>query len=308
MRDLEGARELARGLRFPEGPIALPNGDVVVVEIAAGRLTRIRADGSLDVVAQTGGGPNGAAIGPDGRCYICNNGGFRWHERGGMLLPGLPPEDYSGGWIEAVDLANGRREVLYRECSEVRLSAPNDLVFDRHGGMWFTDHGKTHRRSRDRGTVYYATIDGAWIREAIFPLDAPNGIGLSPGGDTLYVAETHTARLWAFEIEQPGYVRPARGKLFEVGRLVAGLGGYKLFDSLAVEASGNICVATIPDGITVISQDGSLVERISSPDPVTTNICFGGADLTMAFITLSSSGRLVATPWPRPGAPLHFLN
>jgi gluconolactonase len=308
MDNLETAEEIARGLRFPEGPIAMPNGDVLVVEIAAGRLTRVRPDGSLDVIAETGGGPNGAAIGPDGRCYICNNGGFRWHERDGLLLPGLPAENYAGGWIEAVDLESGRRELLYRDCCGVPLNGPNDLVFDSYGGIWFTDHGKTHRRSRDRGAVYYARPDGSWIREAIFPLDAPNGIGLSPDGESLYVSETHTARLWVFEIEQPGYLRQTRGKLFENGRLVVGLGGYRLFDSLAVEASGNICVATVPDGISVISPDGSLIEQISSPDPITTNLCFGGPDLGMAFITLSSSGRLISAPWPRPGLPLHFLN
>jgi gluconolactonase len=183
---------------------------------------------------------------------------------------------YTGGWIEAVDLESGRREVLYRDCCGVPLNGPNDLVFDSHGGMWFTDHGRTHRRSRDRGAVYYARPDGSSIREAIFPLDAPNGIGLSPDGEALYVSETHTARLWALEIERPGYVRQARGKLFEIGRLVVGLGGYRLFDSLAVEASGNICLATVPDGISVISPDGSLIEQISSPDPITTNICSAG--------------------------------
>ena len=82
-------REIASGLKFPEGPIALPNGDILLVEIARQTLSRITADGTVVVVAETGGGPNGAAIGPDGRCYLCNNGGFRWHEKDGLLLPGL---------------------------------------------------------------------------------------------------------------------------------------------------------------------------------------------------------------------------
>ncbi|MCH2100247.1 MAG: SMP-30/gluconolactonase/LRE family protein, partial [Pseudomonadales bacterium] len=59
-------RELAKGLRFPEGPIALPGGDVLLVEIARGTLTRVALDGTVSVVANLGGGPNGAAIGPDG--------------------------------------------------------------------------------------------------------------------------------------------------------------------------------------------------------------------------------------------------
>ena len=73
-------KEIASGLAFPEGPIALADGSVILVEIAGGRLTRISPTGKKQVVAELGGGPNGAAIGPDGKCYVCNNGGFTWHK------------------------------------------------------------------------------------------------------------------------------------------------------------------------------------------------------------------------------------
>lgn len=91
--------------------------------------------------------------------------------------------------------------------------------------------------------------------------------------------------------------------------LVAGLPGYQLFDSLAVDAEGNVCVATLVNGgITSISPDGSRIEHFATDDPLTTNICFGGEDLHTAYITLSSSGRLVKAEWARPGLPLNFLN
>ena len=96
--------EIARGFRFPEGPVAMADGSVLVVEIARGTLTRVMPDGSTSVVASPGGGPNGAAIGPDGACYLCNNGGFRWHEDAQGLRPILQADDYSGGRIERVDL------------------------------------------------------------------------------------------------------------------------------------------------------------------------------------------------------------
>src|SRR6267143_6816820 len=94
-------RQVISGLRFPEGPVALADGSVLVVEIAGGCLSHI-ADGKKTVVAQTGGGPNGAAIGPDGRCYVCNNGGFEWHRDGGHIRPIMQAKDYSGGRIERV--------------------------------------------------------------------------------------------------------------------------------------------------------------------------------------------------------------
>jgi gluconolactonase len=133
---------VTEGLRFPEGPIAMPDGSVLLVEIARGTLSRV-VDGEIEVVAQLGGGPNGAAIGPNGLCYVCNNGGFQWVEASdGRLFPGEEPESYSSGRIEVVDLETRRVEVLYTHCEGQPLRGPNDLVFDSRGGFWFTDHGK----------------------------------------------------------------------------------------------------------------------------------------------------------------------
>jgi len=294
-------------LRFPEGPVPLVDGSVLVVELEAGRLTRVTPDGAKATVAQLGGGPNGAAIGPDGRCYVCNNGGSRWHERDGRLMPGLVSSDYRGGWIDVVDLATGRSDVLYRACGDVTLKGPNDIVFDRHGGFYFTDHGRLHRRTRDRGAVYYAATDGSSIREVIFPLDMPNGIGLSSDEQTLYVAETMTARLWAFEVAGPGEIVMRRGDvMWEPGRLLAGLGGLNYFDSLAVDSLGRIHVATIPGRISIIDASGTVADEIGFDDAVPTNIAFGGADLRTAYVTLSSTGRLVAFACAVAGQPLAF--
>ena len=294
--------EITTGLQFPEGPIAMPDGSIIVVEIQRGTVSRVSPEGSIEVIATPGGGPNGAAIGPDGACYICNNGGFEWHERNSLVFPGDQPNDYSGGRIERVDLSSGEVNVLYTECDGNPLRGPNDIVFDRQGGFWFTDHGKNRPRDKDRTGVYYATIDGQHIREVIFPMEAPNGIGLSPAEDQLYVAETPTGRLWSFDISEPGVIDGAR-------RMLAQIPDYHMFDSLAVDAEGNICVATlITGGITVHSPDGERAQLIEMPDILTTNICFGGEDLKTAYITLSSTGSLVSIPWHCAGLPLNFLN
>jgi len=299
---------LAEGLRFPEGPIAMPDGSILLVEIARGTLTRVR-DGSIEVVAELGGGPNGAAIGPDGACYVCNNGGFIWHDSRGRLFPGDEPTNYSGGRIERVDLATGQVTTVYNHCDGRALRGPNDLVFDHTGGFWFTDHGKARGRERDRTGVFYARPDGSQIEEVIFPLEGPNGIGLSPDENELYVAETTTGRLWAYELEAPGRVRRARRTKPDGGRLIAGRPGYFLFDSLAVDAEGNVCVATLVDGgITILKPGGGEAEFVPMPDPVTTNVCFGGPDLRTAYVTLSSTGQLVSLPWRTAGLPLNFLN
>lgn len=294
--------EVASGLEFPEGPVWMPDGSVLVVEIKRGTLSRVQPDGRVEVVAETGGGPNGAAIGPDGAVYVCNNGGFEWIQAGALTLPGNQPASYSGGSIQRVDLASGAVETLYSECDGHGLRGPNDLVFDSQGGFWFTDHGKMRERERDRGGVYYALPDGSRIVEAAYPLDSPNGIGLSPDEKTLFAVETHTGRLFAWDLAAPGEIGGSAR-----GRVVAGLPGHQLLDSLALDAAGNVCVATIVNGgITVFAPDGSKTEHVPMPDPLTTNICFGGEGLRTAWITLSATGRLVKTEWDTPGLQLAF--
>ena len=133
-------------------------------------------------------------------------------------------------------------------------------------------------------------------------MNPANGIGLSPDEKKVYVAETPTARIWSYDIVSGGEIKPVE-TLYrnEKGVCIAGLGGYQMFDSLALEASGNICVATLIMGaVSVIAPDGKLVEQIETGDRATTNICFGGPELKTAYITLSGKGQLVAMDWRAP--------
>ena len=305
-------RTITDGLRFPEGPIAMPDGSIILVEIEAGRLTRVLPDGAKEVVAEPGGGPNGAAMGPDGACYVCNNGGFNWayDEEPGSIRPVGQADDYVTGRIERIDIETGKIETLYDNCNGNRLSGPNDIVFDRKGNMWFTDLGKARARDLDRGAIYWAKPDGSEIREVIQPFTTPNGIGLSPDEKTLYVAETEGGRLFAYDIVGDGEVALLPyPKSLNGGRYVTSDTGMRRFDSLAVENCGNVCVATLfTGGITVASPDGGTAEFVETGDGYTTNICFGGENLQKAYITLSWQGLLVECDWPRPGLALNFLN
>jgi len=297
---------VAKGLRFPEGPVWMPDGSIVLVEIAAGRLSRVQSDGCIEVVAELGGGPNGAAIGPDGYCYVCNNGGFTWANHNGMLFPEGTPDDYAGGRIEKVNLATGEFETLYTECGGNRLNGPNDIVFDSSGGFWFTDVGKLWPRKIARGGVYYAKADGSSITEVFYPLEFPNGIALSPAEDRVYFAETMNGRIWCYPLSGPGQIA---GDLIPGNpmNLLHAPGGIRGFDSMAVDSGGHVCQATLFEGgISVITPDGELADFIPFADPFVTNICFGGEDMSTAYITLSGSGQLVRMPWPRPGHRLNF--
>lgn len=293
------------GLEFPEGPIAMADGSVIVTEIKGQRLSRISPDGRRETLVETGGGPNGAAIGPDGAVWITNNGGaFEWLENGGLTIPGPTPASHQGGMIQRFDMRSGKLETVYDSCDGKRLVGPNDLVFDKAGGLWFTDHGSGTAEGRRFGSVYYARVDGSHISRQRGHLISPNGIGLSPPEDTVYVADTLLGRLWAFDVAAPGELAPGPG--FAPGRVVCNLPGYQLLDSLAVEASGKVCVATIINGgITAFDPEGG-TEHFPFPDILCTNICFGGPDLRTAYVTASSTGRLYKARWPRPGLKLNF--
>jgi gluconolactonase len=298
--------ELARGLRFPEGPIALADGSVLLVELEGGTVARVFSDGRVERIATPGGGPNGAAIGPDGAVYICNSGGDRWSNHGEMRLPEFDPAVYGGGRIERVDPMTGAVEVLYDHCGANLLCAPNDLVFDSSGGFWFTDIGKQRGRSADVGAIYYALASGSGIREVLFPVASPNGVALSPDEATLYFAETFTGRIWHYPLAAPGQLLLANAP-FDASRLLYRSPGLRMFDSMAVDARGYLYVACLLDaGISVISPQGELESFLPLPDPITTNICFGGPLRCTAYVTLATHGKLISFDVAHPGHALPF--
>lgn len=303
---------VAEGLRFPEGPIALPDGRVLVVEIEGRALTAVLPSGKLDVIASLDGGPNGAALGPDGWVYVCNSGGWLYTDEklsDGTVVRRNTAQSPMRGWIERVRLADGCVERLHEAYEGVALGSPNDIVFDEQGGYYFTDHGKRSPTALEFGSVYYAPPDGSSLIRCVGNMVTPNGLGLGAEGRTLYVAETITRRVWAFDLVEPGVIAPQPWPSNCGGRLIAGLPDNNLLDSLALDDDGNICVACLFNGgIWTISPDGATRRHTSCPDLMTTNICFGGTDMHSAFVTLSSTGRLGRLQWDIAGRPLPFLN
>ena len=300
-RQLIDVDVVTEDLGFPEGPVVCADGSVLVVEIIRGHITRVHTVGSKTVVADVGGGPNGAAVGPDGALYMCNNGGF-----------GAGPRCEAG--IQRVDLQTGESTLLYADSGGRPLVAPNDLVFDASGNFWFTDL---------RGdAIHYASPDGSSIRPAITRIRQPNGIGLSPDGTVLYWAQTETRQVLRRRVDAPGVLAPsvgigteplARFGTIDAWTLLVGLPGCQELDSLAVDSAGAVCVGTLVEGgITEVAPSGGLdaVTRWELPavleDGLVTNIAFGGPDLTTAYLTCSLTGRLLRCSWHRPGLRLAF--
>lgn len=297
---------VAEGLNFPEGPVWMKDGSVIVVETGAGKLTRILPDGTKETVAECGGGPNGIAVGPDGWLYVCNNGGMITFQQGGLThTTGESPADYAGGWIDRIDPVSGKVERLYEGIGERRFAGPNDLVFDYEGNIWFSDFGKHKGHAMLHGGIYFAKPDGSFVTQAVDGMHV-NGIGLSPDGKTVYGALSFESLLVGFDVLGEGKLGPIGG--LGSGHVVAQFGPRQLLDSLAVDEAGHVCVATVLNGAGIGSVDPAtgVVTNYPFPDLLTTNICFGGADMQDAWVTMSTTGRLAKVRWPRPGLKLAY--
>src|SRR5688500_14972916 len=134
-------RVVAADLEFPEGPLVLPDGDLLVTEIRSGRISRVTPAGKVSPFAETGGGPSGAALGPDGAIYVAQHGGVEGTERvspttgARAVLPGDRPAGYIGGQIQRVSPDGSEVTTIYRDCDGEPLKGPNDLVFDCEGNF-----------------------------------------------------------------------------------------------------------------------------------------------------------------------------
>lgn len=298
---------VVEGLQAPESPKPLADGSILICEMARGTLSRVTA-GKIEVVAELGGAPNGVAVGPDGAAYVCNNGGFKFVRQGGLIIPSGPLDTPGIASIQRVDLRTGQHRELYLSINDVPLTAPNDLVFDRSGGFWFTDANAPYAGQQGNGTVNYARTDGALIK-TVCGLPRANGIALSADGKTLFVAATGTAEIYAYSVIAPGVLQ-TDAKGLAISRLRGHAMGNVGFDSMAIDAQGYLAVGTLSfaegvhGGVTVIAPNGKVSEFIELPEKFVTSVGFGGRNRRTAFITLTTSGKLVSIPWPRPGLKL----
>ena len=344
--------EIASGLGYPESPVPLSDGGFLVVDIKAGSLLRYRvgADGSYradppinlrDPTGKLGSGPNGAAIGPDGCVYVCNDGGKEFLElpmtqgdvKWSLSVTGDAASNYAGGYIQRVHLDTGEVEVWCApdsvgapvpDCSNEKhpkmdLSSPDDIIFDSSGGFWFTDWGNSKGRSREITGIYYVAAGSRTPIEAIPFRSGPNGIVISPDGKRLYVAETYSRWVVYWELSAPGKVKCNPRTLDGAYILNASLQGGGILDSMRLDEEGNLYVATMlpdgldplkPGGITVISPDGKVLDyielSIGIPEPLPSNLCFGGPDRKTAFITCAGTGRILSCRMKVPGLPAAY--
>lgn len=292
--DLPGGITLiADDLEFPEGLFTYADGALGCVEIDGGTLLRIE-EGRKTVISRTGPGPNGAMRAPNGKIVVADNGGLTFERRNGIYrITGIPNEDVTGSIME-VDPTSGAASVLFDHCGGVPLNGPNDLVYDGDEGFWFTDTGKIRAYKRDVGALFWARLDGSRIERVLSPLDSPNGLVIDGSGRWLYIALSASRRILRARIDGPA-------ALSQVEALPP-ISGKFLLDNIVIDVGGDIisgCV--LMGGLMVIAPTGAAKAFLPLPDYAVTAVAFGGPDRRTLYAALSTTGRIVSLPWPRPG-------
>jgi len=268
---------LAEGLEFPEGPVWLGPRRVAFTEIRGQRVS-LYANGRVERVARTGGGANGATLGPDGALYVANNGGVAFGHDGLWTA-----EDPIPGRIQRVTLDGDVRDVAV-DLPGVPPNRPNDLCFGPDGLLYYTDpHNWEDLDHLGVGRVARTTLDGRVEMLAEVEL-FPNGIAFGPD-DRLYVAQSLTQEILVMEA-RPG-ARPTR-----YCKLPRGFP-----DGFCFDAAGRCYVCgSLGDVVCVFAADGTLAEQIEigqGSEP--TNCCLGDGAL---YVTLAGTGRLELLTMP----------
>lgn len=285
---------VASGLQFPEGPSLARNGDILVTEIGGQRISRVTPDGEVSVFADTGGGPNGAAFGPDGHLYVANNGG-RWPTDVPATAQSGEPT-FGAGSIQRI-APDGTVETFLTEVDGAALNSPNDLCFDGHDGFYFTDPAWSGLLggAPDAGPVYYGDLTGE-VRLVATGIGFPNGIGVRDDGRTLIVCESLTGMLLSYRIESPGVLSAGAKGNGMIGRR-------SVPDGFCFDAAGRIIVAGHGTSTLFVldGSDGRPIGTVDVGEVGVTNCCFGGPDHQTLYVTSSDQGNLLALDWDVPG-------
>jgi gluconolactonase len=255
--------KLHTGFKFTEGPAADKDGNVYFSDIPNERIHKVDKDGKLSVFREKSNRANGLMVNAKGEVVACE----------------------MAGRVVAISPDGKNIRVLADKYDGKPFNAPNDLVLDKHGGVYFTDptFGAPKPLPQGKAAVYYIAADGK-VTRLIDDLTQPNGVILSPDEKTLYVIPTGPAEMMAYPVEAPGKL--GKGRVFctlqdKAGK--KGTGG----DGCTIDTKGNLYI-TSQIGIQVFDPTGKFLGAIAFPEQPA-NVTFGGPDMKTLFVTARSS-------------------
>lgn len=260
---------------FLEGPVWDAKGHLYVTDIPWGRIFRVDAAGTWQLIAEYDGEPNGMKRLDANRLLIT---------------------DYKNGLV-SLDIASGQVSPYLERRNSERFKGVNDLIFDAEGNLYFTDQGQTGLH--DPTGRLYRLRPGGQLDLLLANVPSPNGVALSPDGKVLYLAVTRGNCVWRVPLLPDGSVS-------KVSQFFTSYGPSGP-DGLAVDTAGNVVVANPGLGyVWLLNPRGEPIQVWRSPQGTsTTNIAFGGDDGRSLFCTESTTGTVLVTQAPHAGVPLH---
>jgi gluconolactonase len=251
--------KLAGDFSFTEGPACDAAGNIFFTDQPNNRILKWSTDNKLSVFGDAFGRANGLYFDHKGDLISCSD------EKNELWS--ITPE--------------GKMTVLVKDFEGKRLNGPNDLWIAPNGGIYITDpfykrSWWDHQSSElDGQHVYYLAPGASKLIRVVSDFEQPNGIIGTPDGKYLYIADIKANKTWRYSINKDGT-----------------LSGKKLFtelgsDGMTIDDKGNVYLTG--KGVTIFNPDGVLIENIPIQEDWTSNVCFGGKDHHLLFITASKS-------------------
>lgn len=176
---------------------------------------------------------------------------------------------------------NGNHKVIYED-KEKALNGPNDLWIDQKNGLYFTDplyvrnYWERDSISKRNGqNIYYLSSDRKTIKTLDNQLVKPNGIIGTPDGKKLYVADIGANKTYVYDIQNDTTLKN-KALFCEMGS-----------DGMTIDTQGNVYLTG--NGVHVFDKNGAKIAHIPVPESWTANVCFGGKDFNILFITAMGS-------------------
>lgn len=251
------------GFQFTEGPASDGRGNLYFSDIPANRIYVLDAAGKVSVFLEPSNHTNGLMVNQAGKLFACE----------------------MDGRVVSIDVATKKATAVAATYNGNRFNAPNDLVLDQAGGVYFTD---PHYRApmplpQGKVAVYYCDASGKVVR-LVDDLPAPNGVILSTDEKTLYVIPTGQKEMMAYPVQSPGKL--GEGRVFcslkQKGASTNGGG-----DGLTIDSQGNLYI-TSALGLQVFDTQGKPLGIIEFPEQPA-NCTFGGKGNKTLYATARTS-------------------
>lgn len=250
---------ISRQFSFTEGASVDKKGNVFFTDQNNNKIWEYSTDGKLSVFLDSAGRSNGMYFDKKGNLVTCADE----HEQLWSISP------------------DRKVKVLLKDYQGHLMNGPNDIWIDNKGGIYMTDPyyqrpwWDRKKPDLDGQKVYY--LPKGKSQPVIVDADykQPNGIVGTPDGKFLYVADIGAKKTYKYHINKDGTLSD-RAPFVEMGS-----------DGMTLDANGNIYLTG--KGVTIYSPEGKQIGHIPIPEPWTANLCFGGVNKDVLFITASTA-------------------